>query len=121
MPQDLSEQPLEAYIRLRRRILSILYGFFQDVPYGAMELRQIQESCQTTPQLLNWNMVYLEKSGYVELDRSPDCPPFVACSASISAHGIDLVEDRNRFDSRFPIPDAKEGVESGSGVRRSDK
>ena len=108
MPDDHCERPIEAYIRLRRRILTILYDFFQDVPYGAMELRQIQESCQTTAQLLNWNMVYLEKCGYVELDRSPDCPPFIACSVSISAHGIDLVEDRNRLNSRFPVDDGDE-------------
>ena len=105
MPEDPSEQRTEAYIRLRRKILTILYGFFQDFPYGSMELRQIQETCNTTSHLLNWNMVYLEKSGYLELDRSPDCHPFVACSVSISAAGIDLVEDPARFNRRFPIAD----------------
>ncbi len=106
MPEDLSAQPIETYIRLRRKILIILYRFFQDFPYGSMELRQIQETCNTTSHLLNWNMVYLEKSGYLELDRSPDCHPFVACSVSISAVGIDLVEDPAGFNRRFPIAEA---------------
>lgn len=102
MSKDLSENRIAEYLQLRRRILSLLYAFFQEFPYGAMELRQIKETCGTTAGLLNWNLVYLEKSGYAALDRSPDCPPYVACSASITADGIDLVEDPARFNNRFP-------------------
>ena len=102
MSKDLSENRIAEYLRLRRRILSLLYAFFQEFPYGSMEPRQIKEACGTTAGLLNWNLVYLEKSGYVALDRSPDCPPYVACSASITAEGVDLVEDLARFNKRFP-------------------
>ena len=67
-----------------------------------MEPKEMGETCRTTPWLLNWNLVYLEKKGYLELDRSPDCSQFVACSASITAEGIDLVENESIFNSLFP-------------------
>ena len=47
-------------------------------------------------------MVYLEKCGYVELDKSMDCPPYVSCTAIITATGIDLVETPQKFDKKFP-------------------
>ena len=50
---------------------------------------------------LNWNIVYLEKCGYVELGKSIDAPPYIASSATITAQGIDLVEDENGFNRRF--------------------
>ena len=101
MPEKPPAADVGAYIRLRRCILRVLYEFFQEYPYGSMELRQITETCDTDSRLLNWNLVYLEKCGYLALDRSPDCPPFVACSASITAQGIDLIEDESSFDRRF--------------------
>jgi len=51
---------------------------------------------------MNWNLVYLEKCGLVELAKAFDSPPFVACSAAITAAGIDLVEDPAAFRRRFP-------------------
>ena len=104
MPEKSPEYGIGVYIRLRRCILAVLYEFFQAYPYGAMELRQIKETCNTPSRLLNWSLVYLEKCGYLERDKSPDCPPFVACSASITAQGIDLIEDESRFKSRFSEP-----------------
>ena len=97
-----AENQTQDYIRLRRCILHALYEFFQEFPYGAMELRQIQESCSVSIKILNWNIVYLEKCGYVELDRSSDCPPYVSCTGSISAGGIDLIENTAVFENRFP-------------------
>ena len=89
--------------RLRRCILLNLYSFFKEFPYGSMEVRHLVDSCDTDPHTLNWNLVYLEKCGYIELDKSPDCPPYVTCTATMTADGIDLVEDDTRFSSRFPV------------------
>jgi hypothetical protein len=47
-------------------------------------------------------MVYLEKCGLVELGKGYDAPPYIAAAASISAAGIDLVEDPPSFGRRFP-------------------
>ena len=91
----------EDHVRLRRCIMKRLYALFQEYPYAAIELSLILEECQTNVRELNWNMVYLEKCGYVELGKSIECPPYIASSATITADGIDLVENENGFNRRF--------------------
>jgi len=93
---------MEVHFALRRCILKTLYEFFKAYPFGLAELRTIDETCQSNPELLNWNMVYLEKCGYVELDKSMDCPPYLSCTATITAKGIDLVETPREFEKKFP-------------------
>ena len=80
----------------------MLYETFKEYPYAAVELRQIAEECHTDSKALNWNIVYLEKCGYVELSKSFASPPYIASSASITAEGIDLVEHESEFNRRFP-------------------
>ena len=92
----------ENHFALRRCILKNLYDFFRAYPFGLAELRTIEETCQSDSEWLNWNIVYLEKCGYVELDKSMDCPPYVSCTAVITARGIDLVENIQKFDKKFP-------------------
>ena len=87
---------------LRRCILKTLYAFFKSYPFGLVELHTIGETCRTDPEQLNWNMVYLEKCGYVELDKSMDCPPYISCTAAITARGIDLIENSPELDKKFP-------------------
>jgi hypothetical protein len=90
------------FYRIRRCILTTLYRYFKEVPYAAIELSQIAEDCHVIPAELNWNIVYLEKSGFVELAKSHAEPPFVSPSAAITAEGINLVEEDNQLDKRFP-------------------
>ena len=101
-------QDLEPHIDLRRCILLTLYAAFREHPYAPVEMREIGETCQTSAPDLNWNMVYLEKCGLVELGRGYDTPPYIAAAASISAAGIDLVEDPPAFGRRFPQGQAPE-------------
>jgi len=96
---------IKDYIRLRRCIMKRLYEIFQEYPYASIEMSQISEECQTHSKDLNWNMVYLEKCGYVELGKSIECPPYIASSATITAKGIDMVEDEIEFNKRFPDED----------------
>ncbi len=56
-----------------------------------------------TKKTLNWNIVYLEKCGYVELGKSDDGAPYIAPFVSLTAAGIDLVEDQVGFNNRFPL------------------
>ncbi len=93
----------EGHFILRRCILKTLYDFFRACPFGLAELRTIDETCRSDPEELNWNIVYLEKCGYVELDKSMDCPPYVSCTAGITAKGIDLVENNEKFNYKFNI------------------
>ena len=66
-----------------------------------LELKQIEEACQTDAKALNWNLVYLEKCGFVELGKSIECPPYIASSATLTAKGIDLIEDQAEFKRLF--------------------
>jgi len=93
----------KSYIKLRHCVLKMLYILFQEFPYASIELGQIAEECRTDAGELNWNIVYLEKCGYVELSRSSESPPYVASSVNITAKGIDLVEDESEFKRRFPV------------------
>jgi hypothetical protein len=86
---------------LRRCILERLYEIFKDYPYATVELKQIEEACQTDAKALNWNLVYLEKCGFVELGKSIECPPYIASSATLTAKGIDLIEDQAEFKRLF--------------------
>jgi len=90
------------HFRLRSCILETLYEQFKEYPYAQVEPGQIMEICRTDAKELNWNLVYLEKCGLVELGRSYDSPPFIACSVGLTARGIDLIENEEAFNSRFP-------------------
>jgi hypothetical protein len=101
--EKLSIHAVKSFYRIRRCILTTLYHYFKEVPYAAIELSQIAEDCHVGAKELNWNIVYLEKSGFVELARSHAEPPFVSPSAVITAEGINLIEDDGRLDKRFPL------------------
>jgi len=87
--------------QLRQRILEQLYSCFQQHPLAAIELRQLAEHCHASAPDLNWNIVYLEKKGWVRLNFSSECQPFVACSAELTGTGIDLVEDPEAMGRLF--------------------
>ena len=93
----------EDWVRLRRCILELLFAHFMEYPYAPLELEAIAEHCGAEAKLMNWNIVYLEKCGYVELGTAIETPPFAACSASITASGVDLVEDEEHFNTRFAM------------------
>jgi hypothetical protein len=90
-------------LHLRRCILSHLYAWFQEVPLAAVELRHVAETCSASAQELNWNIVYLEKKGWVCLSHDISCPPFVSCAVELTGAGIDLVENPVLFDTIFPM------------------
>lgn len=93
---------ITAFHTLRRCMLLNLYTTFRQYPYAVVELKQIEEDCGSNTKDVNWNMVYLEKCGYVELGKSVEAPPYVASTATLTAAGIDLIEDVDELDRRFP-------------------
>ena len=101
MASDNQSNSSQDHFRLRRCILERLYEIFKEYPYATVELKQIEEGCQTDAKALNWNMVYLEKCGFVELGKSIECPPYIASSATLTAMGIDLIEDPAEFNRLF--------------------
>ena len=96
-------EDIAAVRKLRRCMLIHLYTVFKQYPYAAVELKQIEEDCRSNTTEVNWNMVYLEKCGYVELGKSVEAPPYVASTATLTAAGIDLIEDGEKFDRRFAV------------------
>jgi len=102
MDNDSKNSDTRQWFRLRRNIIELLYTHFMEFPYAPLEMEMVAEHCQVEPKALNWNTVYLEKCGFVELGKSIEAPPFVACTASITEKGIDLIEDAERFDRKFP-------------------
>lgn len=102
MDNDMQHSDMQQWLRLRRSIIELLYAHFMEFPYAPLEMEMLADHCQVEPKSLNWNIVYLEKWGFVELGKSIEAPPFVACAASITEKGIDLIEDTERFDRKFP-------------------
>ena len=92
---------ISTYFKLRRCILETLYKNFMEVPYASVEFNQLLEDCGVDDKDLNWNLVYLEKSGLIELRRA-DSYLQVALSVALTANGIDLVEDRKALNNKFP-------------------
>jgi len=92
----------KGHFRLRCCILQTLYEMFKEYPYAPVEPLQIVELCRTDAKELNWNLVYLEKCGLVELGRSFDSSQFIACSVALTSQGIDLIENEDEYHLRFP-------------------
>lgn len=87
--------------KMRGQILVYLYGLFRKHPYAPVELGQIETDCGTNARDLNWNIVYLEKRGLVDLGKMVEALPYVACTASITTDGVDLVENTEAFRNLF--------------------
>jgi hypothetical protein len=88
---------------VRRKIMALLYDRFRAFPYAFTELETIEEVCNASVREVNWNLVYLEKSGYLELNKTADSFPLVATGAALTAKGVDLVENRTEFERAFPL------------------
>lgn len=92
---------LQEAFALRRCIIEHLYTWFKAHPLAPVELRQLSESCGAPAKEINWNLVYLEKKGWIALDLSGDCPPFVACCAELTGAGVDLAENPESMGKEF--------------------
>jgi len=101
MSSERLNESANSHFRLRSCILKRLYEIFKEYPYAQVESAALMEFCRTDAKDLNWNLVYLEKCGYLELGRSYDSPPFIACSVALTAQGIDLIENEEAFNLRF--------------------
>ena len=102
MPNDTEKPEIPSYVTLRRCILMTLYDVFKVFPYAVVEPSQLEEDCCSSTAEVNWNMVYLEKCGFVELGKAVESPPYIASSITLTAGGIDLIEDEVEFNRRFP-------------------
>ena len=87
-------------IEIRRKILEMVYERFKEHPYYMVTPKEFKDTLSIDSKELNYNIVYLEEKGYLELQKSLDGDIFVA--ARITTKGIDLIEDENEFNIIFP-------------------
>ncbi|MEO0216858.1 MAG: hypothetical protein ABIL14_07570, partial [candidate division WOR-3 bacterium] len=89
-------------IEIRRKIMEMAYERFKEHPYYRITPKEFKEALNIDLKTLNFNMVYLEEKGYIELQKPLEGSLFVG--ARITSKGIDLVEDEYQFDITFPPP-----------------
>lgn len=94
---------------IRRKILEMTYGKFQEHPYNLLTPKELKEALNIDLRQLHYNIVYLEEKGLVELRKPLEGGVFVG--ARITARGIDLVEDEYRFDTLYPRSQDTAGVQ----------
>lgn len=87
-------------IEVRRRILKILYEQFVEHPYNRITPKEFKEQLGISLRDLNYNVIYLEDKGLIELQKPLEGSIFVG--ARIMHRGIDLVENEYEFDIMFP-------------------
>jgi len=90
-------------IEIRRKILKMAYEKFMEHPYYRITPKEFKEALNIDLKTLNFNIVYLEEKGYIELQKPLEGSLFVG--ARITSKGVDLVEDDYQFDIAFPVPD----------------
>jgi len=78
----------------------MLYTCFTEHPYHRITPKEFTESLGVTQKVLDFNIIYLEEKGYVELQKPLEGSIFVG--ARITTKGIDLVEDTNQLNVLFP-------------------
>ncbi|MEO0095072.1 MAG: hypothetical protein ABIL46_01805 [candidate division WOR-3 bacterium] len=88
-------------IEIRRKILEMAYEKFKEHPYYRITPREFKEALNIDLKTLNFNIVYLEEKGYIELQKPLEGSLFVG--ARITSKGVDLIEDEYQFDITFPI------------------
>jgi hypothetical protein len=88
-------------IEIRRRILEMVYERFKEHPYYQITPKEFTEDLDISIEQLSYNIVYLEEKGFLELAKPLEGSIFVG--ARITAMGIDLVENQEKFDLTFPV------------------
>ncbi|MBA7523988.1 hypothetical protein ES705_16125 [subsurface metagenome] len=87
-------------VKIRRQILKMAYERFKEHPYYRITPKELEDALNIGFKELNYNIIYLEEKGLIELQKPLEGSIFVG--VRISSKGIDLVEDECRFDIMFP-------------------
>lgn len=88
-------------VRVRRLILQALYKERKREPQGAIERSELVRRLALTPQDVQFNVGYLAEKGLVRISK-PTVGRRIFVFVHITADGIDLAEDPNEFNNRFP-------------------
>jgi len=88
-------------VRIRRLILRELYDKRRHEPSAAIERSELAQHLGLTPQDARFHLGYLAEKGLVEISTTT-VGQRVFALVHITAAGIDLTEDPNEFNNRFP-------------------
>jgi DNA-binding MarR family transcriptional regulator len=88
-------------VRIRRQILQTLYDKRRREPPGALEYSELARHLALTPQDVQFNVSYLAEKGLVEISK-PTIGRRTFVFVQITASGMDIKEDANEFNRRFP-------------------
>ncbi|MBF0556839.1 MAG: hypothetical protein HQK96_20180 [Nitrospirae bacterium] len=96
--------------QLRRSIMEILYDTYRN-KFGVsyLSLTTIAEECRVDIKEVAWNCGYLHGIGCIRFGTGEQTLHHVdggwriPASALITSHGIDVIEDTETFDTKFPI------------------
>jgi hypothetical protein len=91
-------------IQIRRRILQLLYKIHDRDAHGAIEQDELAQKLDLPLHRVQSNLAYLSHPGkkLVELRRTSAGGSRIYHFAQITAAGIDLLDDPNEFNARFP-------------------
>ncbi len=85
--------------QIRRKILQILYDYEIENPGGLTPSGIVKKHLQVEDKIIDFNLNYLENKGYLKLTRLHGSLPL----SRITSGGIDIVEDNNQLDEKFPL------------------
>ena len=95
---------------IRREILRMLYECFKEHPYNRMTSNELKETLNIGLKELQFNVIYLEEKGLLELQKPLEGSLFVG--ARITPKGIDLIEDEIQLDIVFPTKSTEASISS---------
>ncbi|MCK4756663.1 hypothetical protein KAS56_06995, partial [candidate division WOR-3 bacterium] len=87
-------------IEIRRKILKMAYERFKEHPYHRITPKELENALNIGFKELNYNIIYLEEKGFIELQKPLEGNIFVGVRTT--SKGIDLVEDECQFGIMFP-------------------
>lgn len=86
---------------IRHRILEILYKFAEKNPESiGLDRERMKEILQISTEKIDFNMLYLEEKGLVELYKVTGS---LWHSAQITASGVDVIENKEKFGEQYPF------------------
>lgn len=91
-------------IQIRRRILQLLYEAHDCDPHGAVEQDELARKLNFPPNRVQSNLAYLSgpDKKLVQLRRTSAGGSRIYYFVQITSAGIDLLDDPNEFNTRFP-------------------
>jgi hypothetical protein len=90
-------------VQVRRRVLTLLYARHNADPHSAIEIDDLARQLNLPLNLVHGNVVYLSdpNKSLIQITRT-DMGGRIYRFARITAAGIDLLDDPNEFNAKFP-------------------